>query len=383
MARVSGLRAVGSVDHDSIAAAHEMLEAGKIVEMGTTVGCELRVNFSDTSVEGRKFNSPDAPNIAYLVIHGVPEPRVSQVMRFLEPVHQARNRRNIAQVERLNGLLAEVSLPGIDFETDVRGISMAAEGGSITERHILYALARRIMAEVEPGPELVGFLRKRLRIAISDRLESLLADSENPHYVYDLLGVLKSSFLPRFFLQPGEEECISVYTVVDFANSISALPSYAYLGDITESATGDKKPEKFEDEYLDDLVPELARIGFRSVTYMPPRNTVEQLRRVQRLCADHGLVEISGVDINSSRQSFRCPEVRQPDFRHLFQSTWALIAHEKLASCDEKYGLFAEDNPFGALPLAERMAKYAEIGQRIDPSRPEEACKLVDIDTLR
>jgi hypothetical protein len=189
---------------------------------------------------------------------------------------------------------------------------------------------------------------------------------------------MKSSFLPRFFIQPNEEECISVFEVVDFANSIGALPSYAYLGDITESPTGDKKAAKFEDDFLDELMPELKRIGYKSVTYMPPRNTVDQLRRVQELCAEHDLMEISGVDINSSRQSFRCPEVMQPEFRHLFESTWALSAHEKLASCNESYGLFAGDNPYGALPLAERIKAYSTLGQQIDRTRPEEACELVD-----
>lgn len=378
MARLSGLAAVGSVDHDSIAGAEEMMSAGKVLDLGTTVGCELRVNFNGTSVEGRKLNNPDSVNIAYMVLHGVPSPKIGEAAYFLVPIHEARNRRNRTQVERLNEILDSISLPRLDFESDVAAISMARAGGSITERHILYALSRMIMGQVEPGPSLVRFVREKLNVVVPAAVASFLEDPSNPHYVYDLLGVLKSSFLPEFFIQPNDEECISVYTVVEFANSIGALPSYAYLGDVTESPTGDKKAEKFEDDYLDELMPELKRIGYRSVTYMPPRNSVEQLRRVQRLCAEQGLMEISGVDINSSRQSFRCPEVREPEFRHLFESTWALIAHEKLSSCDPRYGLFSHDNPFGALPLAERIKEYSRIGQMIDRSRPEEACELVD-----
>lgn len=383
MARLSGLRAVGSIDHDSISGAQEMLAAGKIAELGTTVGCELRVNFSGTRVEGRTFNNPDSANTGYVVLHGVPAPEIPRVMEFLDPVHHARNRRNASQVEKLNGILDGLSFPRIDFESDVRSVSKAAEGGSITERHILFALARRLMHEVEPGEPLVAFLRQKLEVELPERIESYLLDRANPHYVYDLLGILKSSFLPAFFVQPTEEECISVYTVVDFANSIQAIPAYAYLGDVAESPTGDKKAQKFEDGYLDELIAELARIGFRSVTYMPPRNTVDQLTRVQRLCSRYGLMEISGVDINSSRQSFRCPEVRRAQFRHLLDSTWALIAHEKLASCNADYGLFCRQNPHGALPLKARIERYAEIGRRIDPTRPENACELVELDSLR
>jgi hypothetical protein len=106
---------------------------------------------------------------------------------------------------------------------------------------------------------------------------------------------------------------------------------------------------------------------------MPPRNTVEQLRRVQRLCAAYGFMEISGVDINSSRQLFTCPAVLRPEFSHLVDTTWALIAHERLASVYPALGLFAEGNPRAALDLGERLAWYAKIGRALDLNHPEES----------
>ena len=101
---------------------------------------------------------------------------------------------------------------------------------------------------------------------------------------------------------------------------------------------------------------------------MPPRNTLDQLRRVQALCAQHGFMEISGVDINSPRQSFNCPELLLPEFSHLIGATWALIAHERLADAHPRYGLFHPDNPLAARPIAERIAAYAEVGKTLDPS---------------
>jgi hypothetical protein len=83
MARSSGLKAVGSVDHDSISAANEMTEACSVIGMGSTVGCELRVNFSGTRVEGRRLNNPDSVNIAYMVIHGVPASRIPELIPSL------------------------------------------------------------------------------------------------------------------------------------------------------------------------------------------------------------------------------------------------------------------------------------------------------------
>jgi hypothetical protein len=108
--------------------------------------------------------------------------------------------------------------------------------------------------------------------------------------------------------------------------------------------TGDKKAEKFEDDFLDELLPWLVEAGFQAVTYMPPRNTEAQLARLRGLCEQHGLMEISGVDINSSRQTFSCPEVLAPSMSRLIDTTWALVAHEKLSGLDPALGLFATVN---------------------------------------
>jgi hypothetical protein len=137
---------------------------------------------------------------------------------------------------------------------------------------------------------------------------------------------------------------------------------------VTDSPTGDKKAEQFEDGFLDELMLECRRLGFRAITYMPPRNTLTQLLRVQALCARHGFMEISGVDINSPRQSFNCPELTRPEFAHLIDTTWALIAHEKLCDAREQFGLFHPDNPLAGRTLAERIRMYAEVGRSLDPA---------------
>jgi hypothetical protein len=88
-------------------------------------------------------------------------------------------------------------------------------------------------------------------------------------------------------------------------------------------------------------------------------------------------MEISGVDINSSRQSFNCPEVLKNEFRHLLDTTWALIAHERLASVDARYGLFSETNPVSSMSLPERLSFYAGLGKKLDLFHPDEsAAKL-------
>jgi len=259
----------------------------------------------------------------------------------------------------------------------VLAISEAACGGSVTERHILYALARKLIAQCGKGEELVRFVEGPLRIPVPGKLKELLLDEANPHYAYDLLGIFKSALVPEFFILSDKEECVNVRTAVEFANAIGAIPAYAYLGDVGESPTGDKKAEKFEDDYLDELIPELKRIGFKAVTYMPPRNTKEQLLRLQKLCQENELMEISGVDINSSRQSFNCPILLEPEFRHLADAAYALIAHEKLAAARPELAFFHPGNPMAGESLETRIERYAEIGKNMDHTKPGTAIALI------
>lgn len=386
--RNAGLGAAGSVDHDSIAAAEEMIAACGILGIGGCAGFELRVSFKTGAdgrpgpFAGRKINNPDSEGIAYMTVQGIPRQELGRVREFLKPIQAERIKRTQAMTKAANGILTAGGLEAIDFERDVYDQSKAAEGGGITERHLLAAAARKFIQKYGQGDRLAEGLRNALDTDIPPKIRALLADRGNPHYLFDLLGVLKSGFLPRIFIQPGDAEAVPAEQVTAFANAIGAIPAYAYLGDVGESPTGDKRAERFEDAYLDELFAELARLGYRAVAYMPPRNTEAQLQRVQRLCGERGFMEISGVDINSSRQSFNCPEVLQPPFRHLIDTTWALIAHERLGSADKKFGLFSAENPLAAMPLHGRLAAYAKAGRSLDLKRPEEpafgVCKLIE-----
>ena len=367
----AGLKAVGIMDHDSVSGCKELIEACKIIGISSTVGCELRVNFTRTAVEGRKLNNPESENIGYIAIHGIPESRLQEARKFLAPIQIARNKRNQAMVDKLNKLIKNYGIGEIDFEKEVYNISKAQEGGCITERHILYAFARKIIQKVGEGKKLILFLKDDLGAKLSEKIKDFLLDENNQYYLYDLLGILKSTYLDKIFIQPNYKECLSVYKAVNFCNSINAIPAYAYLGDVSDSPTGDKKAEKFEDDFLEELISELKKIGFKAITYMPPRNTLNQLLHLQRLCKKYELMEISGVDINSPRQSFNCPIILRPEFTHLIEATWALIAHEKLANYNEKYALFNSRNPLKDKPLKERIKIYSEIGRKINHRYPE------------
>ena len=360
-AKKADLSAVGIMDHDSVAGILEMIEAGKKHQMPVTCGFEMRVNFSDTPFENRLINAPGMPNIAYIALHGVRASVIGECEDFLRQTSIEREKRNIKMIERANSLLAPFSIRHIDYFTDVKTLSKAAIGGSVTERHLLLAICNATIEKFGHGEKLPKFLTKELGLEIANKVYDYLLDIDNPHYIYDLLGVLKTDFLDSIFIQPNEKECINVKKLPDFADKTGAVLTYAYLGDVKESPTGDKKAEKFEDEYLEEFINYIKQIGFHGVTYMPPRNTSEQLNYISQIARKNELMEISGVDINSSRQVFNCKEILQPQFEHLLTATWALIGHESV-TIDE--GLFSSYAIHKYPSLADRIEYFANSGKR-------------------
>ena len=60
------------------------------------------------------------------------------------------------------------------------------------------------------------------------------------------------------------------------------------------------------------------------MTYMPTRNTMDQLKRVKELCRQYDLFGNKAERINSPRQSFICQALDNPSlFENLIDSTWA------------------------------------------------------------
>jgi len=117
--------------------------------------------------------------------------------------------------------------------------------------------------------------------------------------------------------------------IVKLSDEIGAILCYAYLGDVTDSVTGDKKAAKFEDDILDDLINMLNDKGVHAITYMPSRNTSAQIERLQNLCRAKSMLEISGEDVNSSRQSMICKQLELPQFSHLIDTAWKLVKREQ------------------------------------------------------
>jgi hypothetical protein len=186
----------------------------------------------------------------------------------------------------------------LDFDRDVLPLSRYGDGGVVTERHILYAMAVKLLPDGELGER------------------------------YALLGRMKSELIPAIFV-PADDELMTLDEAAAFAGETDAILCYAYLGDVTVSPTGDKKAAKYEDEFLPELLSLMKERGVEGVTYMPSRNTYAQLDRVAGLCERYGFTQISGEDINSPGQSFICERLARPEFSHLARAARALAERER------------------------------------------------------
>ena len=322
-ARMEGLCTAGIIDHDSISGAEEFLEAAKLVDMPVTIGMEARISMAGTRLEGRRTNNPDQVGVSYMTIQGVPHNQIATLTEFFKPYQAARHARNRKMIEKINQLVG-VSL---DYDKDVLPLSMAAENGGVTERHLMYALALELEKQVGKGQPMIDKLTE-LGMNLSEKQKNLLLDTEYPFYAYDVLGMLKGTFVPKIFID-ATDECPKLADMVKLCKDVDAYLCYAYLGDVGDSVTGDKKAQKFEDDYLEDVFECLKEEGVRAVTYMPTRNTPQQLERLRNLCEEYGMFQISGEDINTPRQSFIIKAMENPMFQNLIDATWKLIAHEE------------------------------------------------------
>lgn len=322
----AGLQTAGIMDHDSLGGAEEFIRAGELASIATTIGIECRVSLARTPFENRRVNNPDQTGNAYMALHGVPHTQIAYVQSVFAPLREKRNARNRRMVEQVNRLMRPFGI-AIDFDKEVLPISLYEHGGTVTERHLLFELGRKIVAAA--GEEnTAAFLERDMELPLSAKQKESLAKPDSRYFLYDVLGILKAGLVERVYV-PADEECMHVLDLSRLAKQTGAIFCYAYLGDVTDSVTGDKKTQKFEDAFLEELFDELVRWDVRAVTYMPSRNTPAQLHRVQTLCRERSLTEISGEDINSPRQKFTCEQLAQPQFSHLIEATWNLIRAER------------------------------------------------------
>ena len=196
MAWKNGLKTAGIMDHDSASGIREFLAAAEVIGMPVTCGVECRVDMSMTALNGKRINNPDQNSIAYVAMHGIPHQNIEAVDAFFAPYREKRNQRNRKMCENITQLVKPYGL-SLDFDADVLPLSNYAQGGSVTERHILYALAKKITAIYQTPAEVVNFLVNEMKLALSQKVIDQIANGHQTpeYYEYDILGALKSNMV--------------------------------------------------------------------------------------------------------------------------------------------------------------------------------------------
>ena len=260
----------------------------------------------------------------------IPHSNIEKVDAFLAPYREKRNVRNRKMIENINSLVSSFGM-ALSFDNDVLPLSTT----SVTERHLLFALAKKITGKYTEPEQVVAFMKDVMGITVSGKNEENILNGKNTpdFYEYDILGVLKGNLVEKIYVD-ADAELPKIEEYIDMVRRNGGISAYAYLGDVGNSVTGDKKTQKFEDDYIEQLFDVIENYGFDAVTFMPTRNTEAQLDRVMELCKERGLFQISGEDINSPRQKFVCPAYENPKFAHLVEAAHTLIKYENLADTD-------------------------------------------------
>jgi len=280
---------------------------------------------------------------------------------FLKPIRKAREQRNRAMTKRVGAVLERFGM-NLDFDKDVVPVSRWEQGGSITERHILFAMAEKLIGRFGKGAALLRFLEQELGIPLPEKARGYLSDTESTIYTFDLTNVLKGFFSEMMYIPADHVETPSVVTTVPYLNSLGCIATYTYLGDVRgTSVTGDKKTQKFEDDILDELFRCLHAYGMRGFSYAPTRNAPDQVERVRTLCRKYQMLEVCGEDINQPRQPLICQQNSEEDRQFFNDSTWAIIGHEILAEQDLTRSIISERTLTELPDMNQRIQYYKQV----------------------
>jgi hypothetical protein len=86
-------------------------------------------------------------------------------------------------VAKINELLPQVEL---DYDRDVLPLSMAHENGGVTERHLMYALAIKLVNKVGKGDAMIKQLNE-LGISLSEKQKALLPTRQKSLFIWSCL----------------------------------------------------------------------------------------------------------------------------------------------------------------------------------------------------
>lgn len=333
-----GLAFAGISDHDTLSGAQEFCRAAELLGIQSSVGVQLRVRLSGE--KDRILNNMYERGVAFISIRGIPQNKIKKVDKYLQSVRDRRVARDRLMVQKFNSRIKKFDM-SIDFDKDILAKSRYSEGGTITERHILYAFARKLIEKLGDAEAILKFLDENLNISIGEEYSLVLSDAKSPYFAHDLVRCLKNEI--KFFYLPAEE-VISEEEVLRLADWCGGLLTYMYTGG--------------ESQFKEELIAELGRIGFDAVE-IPIYFAEEERAEIMSLAEKYGMFALPYLDINSPRLRF-APSY---DDEQLRRNMWAVIGHEKCSRENPEDGINTEKSVAKNPDLNARLAIYAEAGR--------------------
>ncbi len=361
MACKNGLALAGISDHDTLSGAEEFKKATAIFGTEATYGVQLRVrvNFGKPI----KLNNFYENNLAFVSIRGIPYPSIKKLNKKLGGVRAARLARDREMTERLNARIKKFGM-SVDFEKDVLKNSCYKDGGTVTERHILYAFAKQIVQKYPTAEEIKTFLKEGVNVNTDSRFDLYLSDVKSSYFAYDLVDCIKNEI--RFFYVPASD-AIELAEAVSLAKEFGGLVTYSYLGNSVRNIDGEEKVFPMEDGNAEEIISFLASSGVDGIECVMPNMTDERLEIIDGLAEKYGMFVLPCCDINSPRQKFDATAFgfteNEDRKKKYIRNLWAVAGHAKSCECSLGDGLNGEKSVQNNPSLEDRLTLYAEIGK--------------------
>lgn len=359
---IRGLSVIGAADLDNLGALGEIFAAGDALAIRATVSLETLA--TAPSYSDRDINCPGAPGFAHVLGAGFAEvPSLdSGHGKFIASLPARARDRNIALIEKINALLAPVS---VDYQEDVAPLTPA---GNATGRHICAAYAKKARAIFSEFHDLAVFWADVLGRSPTDA-EALLGDDNA--FMEVLADKLEQMGLPTHF----QTQAADYPSVSEFFRAVRASGAVPCLFWRDGQSPGESNPDKL----LDDAM----LWGARAIGLAPDcswniedaddkAKKLASLAELVRAARERHLPLLAGSFMNKPGRkfvdSFDAPEIA-PFFRDFTDSAFWLYGHTTMQRA-AGMGLYSEwaAHHFPA-DRTRAYAFYLELGKKAPPSK--------------
>lgn len=354
----SGAEVAGLADNGTLGGLPEFLQASRILGLTPLCGVRVRVRPPAQLCRNQRYNDPLQKDHLRLNLYAFSEAQIPEIRARLETRRPAALKRVEDMTQVLNIQLEPLGLK-LNFEEQI--LPKVPEDGSLSERHILLALAEELIERYSKGPTLLSRLQTDFELSLPKELsDSLLNVTGNPRYLDDL--VLALTPMIRTFYIDAQAECFSLQDLSLLAADTGAILVYPYYGDVEKQQNDKVYTEKFEDDILPELLDTLCAYGVQAVSYNPFRLKPAQMENISALCTDRGLLELPAGVILSKYQTFSGSELPPEKYPKLYEDIWAAVGNSVASSPDES--LFSPQSKEKLPLLSDRTAVFASRGRK-------------------